>query len=108
MTAQINELSFWLAETDDTKLFDFIERLLYDSEHEILQRTEHHFEPQGFTALWLLGESHCALHTFPEAGRSYIQLASCSLEKFKVFKRLLLNTNGLEMTGLVENKSLPV
>lgn len=44
----------------------------------ILNFVEHHFQPQGYTALWLLAESHCALHTFPEEERSYIELSSCN------------------------------
>lgn len=47
--------------------------------------TEHHFSPQGYTALWLLSESHFAVHTFPEFGRTYIELSSCNLDFYLNF-----------------------
>ena len=33
---------------------------------EILGEVEHVFQPQGYTLLFLLSESHLSLHTFPE------------------------------------------
>ncbi|MEK6895508.1 MAG: adenosylmethionine decarboxylase [Nanoarchaeota archaeon] len=32
----------------------------------ILTQAHHHFEPHGYTGLWLLSESHLAIHTYPE------------------------------------------
>ncbi len=54
----------------------------------ILCFTDHHFTPQGYTALWLLTESHFAVHTFPEFGKSYIELSSCNLEFYQKFLEL--------------------
>lgn len=34
----------------------------------ILRFMDWEFTPQGYTALWLLAESHFAVHTFPEMG----------------------------------------
>lgn len=51
----------------------------------MLRVIEHHFEPQGYTALWLLGESHLAVHTFPEHGISYLELSSCMMDKYVLF-----------------------
>ncbi|WP_416421125.1 S-adenosylmethionine decarboxylase family protein [Phocaeicola vulgatus] len=51
----------------------------------VLSCTEHHFSPQGYTALWLLSESHFAVHTFPEFGRTYIELSSCNLDFYLNF-----------------------
>lgn len=36
------------------------------------------FEPQGVTACAVVGESHLALHTWPEEGRLFFDVASCS------------------------------
>ncbi len=36
------------------------------------------FSPQGVTACAVVGESHIALHTWPEEGRIFIDIASCS------------------------------
>ena len=45
--------------------------------HE-LHRYVHHFEPQGLTAMAMLSESHVALHTWPEHGLLFVDLATCS------------------------------
>ncbi len=36
------------------------------------------FSPQGVTACAVVGESHIALHTWPEEGRIFVDIASCS------------------------------
>lgn len=36
------------------------------------------FSPQGVTACAVVGESHIALHTWPEEGRLFADIASCS------------------------------
>lgn len=48
----------------------------------ILSINDHSFQPFGYTALWLLSESHFALHTFPEFGKYYIELSSCNFEYY--------------------------
>jgi len=46
---------------------------------------EHNFAPQGYTAIWLLSESHFAIHTFPEEHKTYIELSSCNREMYDRF-----------------------
>jgi S-adenosylmethionine decarboxylase len=36
------------------------------------------FEPQGVTACAVVGESHLTIHTWPEEGRLFFDVASCS------------------------------
>jgi S-adenosylmethionine decarboxylase len=36
------------------------------------------FQPQGVTACAVVGESHLALHSWPEEGRLFVDVASCS------------------------------
>lgn len=43
----------------------------------ILACTPHHFTPSGYTVLVLLGESHAAIHTYPEHSALYFSLYSC-------------------------------
>ncbi len=78
MEAKIWNKNGWLSETNPTTLKNNFSDLLGLSGFEILNFVEHYFEPQGYTALWLLGESHLAIHTFPEEGKSYIELSSCN------------------------------
>ena len=59
--------------------------MLQRSTFNVLNFTEHHFDPEGYTALWLLGESHLAIHTFPEHGTTYLEMSSCMMDKFICF-----------------------
>jgi S-adenosylmethionine decarboxylase len=63
--------------------------LLEQCDFEILGFIDHHFQPQGYTCLWLLGESHLAVHTYPEHAKSYIELTSCVEPKNQLFVSLL-------------------
>jgi S-adenosylmethionine decarboxylase len=83
--AQMFNRSGWIPEVDPDILGRIFEAALLRAGFKILNFCEHHFEPQGWTALWLLGESHFAIHTFPEEGRSYIELSSCVEEPFRKF-----------------------
>lgn len=85
MKAKIWNYSNWIAETNPAKLKETFDRLLKESGFKIIDVQEHHFQPQGYTALWLLSESNFALHTFPEFGKTYIELSSCSLECYRKF-----------------------
>jgi S-adenosylmethionine decarboxylase len=38
------------------------------------------FTPQGVTAAAIVGESHLTLHSWPEEGRLFVDVASCSTE----------------------------
>ena len=37
----------------------------------------HDFEPQGMSLVYVLAESHIAIHTWPEENYAYITLSSC-------------------------------
>jgi S-adenosylmethionine decarboxylase len=39
------------------------------------------FSPQGVTACAIVGESHLALHSWPEERRLFVDIASCSTEE---------------------------
>lgn len=85
MEAKIWNVSAWVQITTPKKLYEFYHALLQDSGFHILGFIEHNFEPEGWTALWLLGESHLAIHTWPEEGKSYVELSSCNEEYFEEF-----------------------
>ena len=80
--------SGWVSETDPFKLRTTYKELLEDSGFGILSFMEYSFEPQGYTAIWLLSESHFAIHTFPEEGKSYIELSSCIEKQYRKFMEL--------------------
>jgi len=85
LKAKIDNYTTWIERSDDVNLKKEIESLLVESGFTILNFMEHHFDPQGYTAIWLLAESHCALHTFPEENRTYIELCSCNTHLYVKF-----------------------
>lgn len=89
MNAEIFNYKTWISETEPSVLKVQLGELLRQSSFTILQFTEHHFEPHGYTAVWVLAESHLAIHTFPEASKTYIELSSCNEGKNLNFQRLL-------------------
>ena len=86
--AQIWNRAFWIGEIRPEVLKESMESHLDEAGFSRLGFTEHHFSPRGYTALWLLGESHLALHTFPENERSYVELSSCNLTMLERFASL--------------------
>ena len=88
MQAKIWNYSEWLQETNPQKLRTLFDNALRKAGFNILCFTDHHFTPQGYKALWLLTESHFAVHTFPEFGKTYIELSSCNLEFYQEFLKL--------------------
>lgn len=85
MKAKIWNKSLWINETDPQVLKNHYSELLGLAGFDILNFQEHYFKPVGYTALWLLGESHLAIHTFPEEQKSYLELSSCNEEYFIFF-----------------------
>jgi len=85
MQAKIWNFNKWIPETDPDALRGVYDRRLQDAGFTVLQTLEHHFTPQGFTKLYLLCESHFAIHTFPEEGKTYIELSSCNPVMFDRF-----------------------
>lgn len=85
MKAEMFNYNTWIPETRPEVLREYYEKRLKDAGFKILKVCEHHFQPQGYTALFLLAESHFAIHTFPEEGKTYIELSSCVERYFHSF-----------------------
>ena len=43
----------------------------------VLTKTQHKFEPQGLTILYMLSESHISIHTFPEQHYLALDIYTC-------------------------------
>ena len=69
---------------------------MIDSGFQILDKCEHYFPVQGYTGLWLLSESHFAIHTFPEEDKTYIELTSCVSPPFLHMKEILQEKKGVK------------
>lgn len=94
MKAQMFNYRKWIRTTNPELIKQKYGRLLANSGFRILERIEHYFEPQGYTVIYLLAESHFAVHTFPEEGKSYIELSSCVKKQYKAFVSELSHKRG--------------
>jgi S-adenosylmethionine decarboxylase len=77
--------SSWIDETNPLIIYNTFISLLNKSGFGVENVIEKHFKPFGYTALFLLSESHFAIHTFPEENKTYIELSSCVKEPFDKF-----------------------
>ncbi len=93
---KIFNLKGWIKLVDENKLKEIFGGILDKAGFTTLNYSAHQFPVNGFTAFWLLAESHLALHTFTESGWCYIELSSCNNEKTASFKTLI-NTLQLEV-----------
>lgn len=56
---------------------DFLEHVGRLPGLTVINSTKHDFPGGGLTGLILLSESHAAIHTWPEHGKAWIELATC-------------------------------
>jgi S-adenosylmethionine decarboxylase len=89
MKAKIWNYKGWTAETNPDVLFAEYDANLRTAGFNVLGNLCHHFQPFGYSAVFLLGESHLAIHTFPEEGKTYIELSSCSEVLYDKFIALI-------------------
>lgn len=75
----------WIKYEKEDIIIKEFEEMLKESGFTIIEKTEHFFEIQGYTGLWLLAESHFAVHTFPENDKIYIEISSCVKKYFDEF-----------------------
>jgi S-adenosylmethionine decarboxylase len=64
---------------DNVKIKQVVERALKESGANIVGYTEHVFENGAITFCFLLGESHCTLHTYPEVKSMWIDCFTCGI-----------------------------
>jgi spermidine synthase len=71
----------------------FYEKLIYkiakSAKVQILNVNSHKFEPQGFTTVALLSESHMSFHTFPERGVISFDFFTCGKVHPKIALKIL-------------------
>lgn len=85
MKAVMYNYNTWIDYKKEEILVEDFEKMLLKSGFNIINKIEHFFPKQGYTGLWLLAESHFAIHTFPESNKVYIEISSCVKEYFDKF-----------------------
>lgn len=83
--AVVYNFQSWIAETRPEILKKTLRNLLDDSGYTVLNSMEHTFPNGGYTCLWLLSESHLAVHTFIHENKSYVELSGCNKEMNQKF-----------------------
>jgi len=63
------------------KLITILERLCDKLKLHIVQKLDHRFVPYGKSIVFILSESHLAVHTWPENGYIHIDLVTCAKEE---------------------------
>jgi S-adenosylmethionine decarboxylase len=58
-------------------LYKTLKSALKKERFHILGETDYKFKPHGYTLAFLLGESHVAIHTYPEFNSIAFQIYSC-------------------------------
>ncbi|MBI9061436.1 MAG: S-adenosylmethionine decarboxylase [Marinilabiliaceae bacterium] len=86
---KVFNLKGWVQLIDQEQLKVHFEAGLIGAGFNVLDYSSHQFPFNGFTAFWLLAESHLALHTFAESGWCYVELTSCNAEKAIAFRALI-------------------
>ncbi|MBL3658460.1 S-adenosylmethionine decarboxylase [Fulvivirga sediminis] len=86
VTAHIYSLRLWIKTIEPEYLKETFDKLLSSTEFHVLNFSEYFFPVQGYTAIWLLAESHLAIHTFPQNGWCYIELSGCNKDKTNLFR----------------------
>lgn len=89
MNAKMNNWNGWVSETSPDILIARYKAMLKESGFDIKKECYEFFHPRGFTALFLLSESHFAIHTFPEENKTYLELSSCIDKPYNEFMRLI-------------------
>ena len=79
----------WIKQTDEMYLRETFNKILKEAGFHIEEQIHRSFKPFGYTGLWLLSESHFAIHTFPEEGKSYIEMSSCIREPFEQYRKAM-------------------
>jgi len=99
MKAFMNNYNTWIKYEDEKLLAEEFEKALISSGFHIMNKCEHYFDVQGYTGLWLLSESHFAIHSFPEEDKIYIELTSCVDEPFEKMKKYILENKKIIETS---------
>jgi len=80
-----------IIDLEDTKrLKNILLNAIEESGATVLESVEHHFEPQGYSVVVLIAESHASIHTWPEANCLMVDYFTCGEINTKLFKEYII------------------
>lgn len=85
MKAIMYNYNTWLKYKEEKIAIAEFEKMLLNSGFTIIEKVEHFLMFKDTLGLWLLAESHFAIHTFPEENKMYIEISSCVKKYFDNF-----------------------
>ena len=84
--AEIYNFRAWFYTQDLVLLKKQLDEALSFSGYTVLKFIDYKFPVKGYTSVWLLAESHLALHFFEEEQKSYVELSGCNKEMNLLFQ----------------------
>ena len=93
LVAKVYCLKGWIELISPQDMVEFFQNELEKANFNILNYTSNEFPNNGFTAVWVLAESHLALHSFAESGWTYFELTSCNPHKSETFKKQITESH---------------
>lgn len=89
MICDIKNIENKILLNDVSQLKELLDTICEINNYTILQKTEHVFQPQGCTILYMLSESHISIHTFPEKAYIAFDLYTCrSYENNEIYMKI--------------------
>ena len=89
MICDIKKIENDILLNDVSQLKVLLDTICEINNYTILQKTEHVFQPQGCTILYMLSESHISIHTFPEKSYIAFDLYTCrSYENNEIYMKI--------------------
>lgn len=87
--AEIYNFRAWTNTSNIEGLVETMNAALDYAGYTVLKFVDYQFPVKGYTSLWLLAESHLALHYFEEQGRCYVELSGCNQTMNVAFRDFL-------------------
>lgn len=87
--AEIYNYRAWVVGEDINSVVNKIDQCLKYAGYTILKFVDYQFPIKGYTSMWLLAESHMALHFFADENKTYIELSGCNYEMNRKFREKL-------------------
>lgn len=74
----------------EEKLREVFNSICRELELKVVNRFVHKFSPEGISLIYVLSQSHLAVHTWPEAGYLHVDVFTCSKSpRLNFLKRII-------------------